>query len=124
MEIESDTDSDDCNGGHAAKHDTLAEVMRLEFDNADRLLSNEAQMSVEKSMFSVFEMHAVSVLARAKAQVGYKQHSLKDILAKSTTKDQSTMHAELIKLQNAVLKQTRVVEKAKQVKNRLVTILI
>ena len=40
MEIESDTDSDDCNEGHAAKHNTLADVMRLEFDNAERLLSN------------------------------------------------------------------------------------
>ena len=87
--------------------DTLADVMRLEFDNAERLLSNEAQMSVEKTMFSVSEMHAVSELARVKAQAGYKQHTLKDILAKSNTGDQRTMHTELDKLQKTVAKKKR-----------------
>ena len=114
MEIGSDTDSDDANEVIADTRDALEQVMRLEFENATRLLTTGAWTQAENNTFLASDRTAVLALTRAKAQLYYQKHVRKSMNADKNVRFSTSMQAELITLEETVLKQSRVVQKAKK----------
>ena len=115
MEIESDTDNDDADKVVAETHTALERVMRLVFENATRLLITGAWTQPENNTFLESDTSAVLALARAKAQVYYKKHVLEGMNAGKDARATTSVQAELVTLEEAVLKQSRVVKKAKRI---------
>jgi hypothetical protein len=111
--MEAGSESD---GEPGEENDSVEQVMRLEFDNAAEELGINQEVISKDGVFLEFDVNAVSVFVSAKAQVGYKKNALEGMNEESSVEDKAEIEAELVTLKETVVKQAKVVEKAKRAK--------
>ena len=89
--------------------------MRLEFTNAARDATCEAETLVRNAMFSASDVNAVLALTKAKARFRYEKYVLKNMNEKNPTAASTTMQTDLRACELAVVKQGSVLKRAQQI---------